>query len=311
MHKRLTFHGDGSALGSLAREIEDLDGVIALSRVAGGALKPLGDVLQADVLNRSADEVLRRARPRLEDPARKVSLVISETTAIVDRERAALVETDADESLWEEMESDLRNHGRISTNYVLLMALGGSIAAAGLLFDPVPQAIALVGASIIAPGFEPVAKLAQSLALGRMQVCGRALLSLVVGYAVLGAAAFAVTLLASLVHPGAPRAAVTAEPTLRALAQLDAVPILVSACAAVAGVLMVVSLRDLYVVGPLMVLVLISGVALVGASLAAGEPRVALGALARAGVDLVVVIVLGALVFTWKQRLFHRRRPLP
>jgi hypothetical protein len=70
-------------------------------------------------------------------------------------------------------------------------------------------------------------------------------------------------------------------------------------------------LRDLYVVGPLMVLVMISGVALVGAALARGEGMLALAALERVGVDVALIVGLGAGVFAWKQRRFHRRRPLP
>jgi len=80
--------------------------------------------------------------------------------------------------------------------------------------------------------------------------------------------------------------------------------------AAVAGIIMIVSLRDLYVVGPLMVLVLISNVGLTGAALALGEFRLALSALERAGVDVAAILVLGGAVFYWKQRGFHRRRPL-
>ena len=85
---------------------------------------------------------------------------------------------------------------------------------------------------------------------------------------------------------------------------------MVSAGAAVAGFIMVVSLRDFYVIGPLMLLVMISGVALVGVALAVREPGIALGALGRVGADVILILVLGALVFIWKQRQVHRRRPL-
>jgi hypothetical protein len=310
VHRRLTFQGDAKALAGLADEMATLDGVIALARVPGGSLKPAGDLLHADVLNRDTDEVLRKARRSLDDPARKITVVISETRVVIDRERSELIENDADESLWEEMESDLRNHGRVSVNFVVLMALGGAISAAGILSDPVPRAIAFVGASIIAPGFEPIAKLAQGLVLARSRVCWRAVVSIVVGYTVLGAAAAGLTALASLLHPGSPRAEVTAE-AMSWLQRVEVIPVLASACAAVAGIIMVVSLRDLYVVGPLMVLVMIPGVALTGAALAVGEPRVALHALTRVGVDMALIVGLGAAVFAWKQRAFHRRRPLP
>lgn len=309
MHRRLTFQGDARAIARLAEEIAGLDGVIGLAHWRGGSVKPAGDVLQADVLNQEADEVLRRAGPSLADPAHRMTLVISGSSAVIDRERQELIERDADESLWEEMESNLRNHGRISVNYVVLMALGGAIAASGFLFDPVPEAVAMVGASIIAPGFEPIAKLAQAIVLKRPRVVLRALRSVLVGYSILGASAAALTFLVKLLRLGPPPVAPPA--TVRWLAQLQAVPIATSAAAAVAGVLMVVSLRDLYVVGPLMVLVMISGVALVGAALARGEGRLALAAAERVGVDVVLIVGLGAAVFAWKQRRFHRRRPLP
>jgi hypothetical protein len=169
-----------------------------------------------------------------------------------------------------------------------LMALGGIVAVCGLLMEPVPRAIALVGAAIIAPGFEPLAKLAEGLGLLQRGICLRALSAGV----------------------GDPRARLTAEPILAPLTHLEPLSIITSACAAVAGVVMVVSLRDFYVVGPLMVLVTISGIALAGGALAVGEFGVVLSALKRVGVDAVLLLLLGAGVFYWKQRSFHRRRPI-
>jgi len=310
MHRRITIQGDGRAVSELAQVLSPLEGVVGLVHHRGSSLKPPGDVLEIDVLNRYADEVLRRARPAQNDRDRPLVIVITETKALVDRSRRELIAHDADEALWEEMESDLRNHGRISTNFLVLMALGGLIAASGFLFDPVPQAIAFVGASIIAPGFEPVAKLAQGLVLGAGEVCWRALLSIAVGYAVLFAAAFLLIGGMSLLHPGHPHELVMAQTVLKPFAHFETAPLLTSAAAAIAGVMMVVSLRDLYVVGPLMVLVAVSGVALAGAALAIGEPGLAGRALARVGVDLLMIVVLGGGVFYWKQRSFHRRRPL-
>jgi hypothetical protein len=311
MHRRLTFHGDSEALGSLANELALIEGVIGLAHVREASLKPPGDVLQVDVLNRDADQALRRARPRLEDRSKKITLVISQTNAVIDHDHTHLIATDADEALWEEMESDLRNHGRLSTNYLLLMALGGVIAAAGFMLEPVSQAIAFVGASIIAPGFEPIAKLAQGLVLRETKICLRALLSLLVGYAVLFAAAslfiFGMSLLTSSDRP---HAALMAQPVLGPLTHLAVAPVVTSACAAVAGIIMVVSLRDLYVVGPLMVLVTIPGVALAAAALVTGEASIALGAMKRVAADFALIVILGAAVFYWKQRSFHRRRPL-
>src|SRR3569623_502251 len=125
MHRRITIQGDSAAVGALAGDLAPLAGVIGLSHRRGGSQKPPGDVLDVEVLNRYADEVLRRDRPALIDAARPVIVVIAESQALLDRPRRQLIENDADEALWEEMESDLRNHGRLSTNYLILMGLGG------------------------------------------------------------------------------------------------------------------------------------------------------------------------------------------
>jgi hypothetical protein len=284
--------------------------VVGLALSAGGSLKPRGDVLQVEVLNSFVDEVLRRARPAVDDESAEVAIVIGQSTAVIDRARAHLIHKDADEIVWEEMEADLRNHGRISWNYAVLMALGGIIGAAGFLADTVSQAIAFVGAAIIAPAFEPLAKLAQAIVLGQLKVCGRALSSLVVGYGVAGVAAFATIAALSWGDVGHTRDVLREQPVLSALIHFDAPPLLMSGAAAIAGVVMIVSLRDLYVVGPLMVLVLLPNITLVGAGLALRDGALALAALGRLGLDVLLVIVLGGAVFYWKQRAFHRRRPL-
>jgi hypothetical protein len=310
VHHRITFQGDSAALRKLADQIQPLDGVVGLALEAGGSLKPRGDVLQVEVLNSFVDEVLRRARPAVDDERAEVAIIIGQSTAVIDRARAHLIHKDADEIVWEEMEADLRNHGRISWNYTALMALGGIIAAVGFLSDTVSQAIAFVGSAIIAPAFEPVAKLAQAIVLRQLNVCGRALSSLAVGYGVAIAAAFLTITALSWGDVGHTRNGLLERPVLDALIHVSAPPLLMSGAAAIAGVVMIVSLRDLYVVGPLMVLVLLPNITLVGAGLALRDGALALAALRRLGLDVLLVVVLGGAVFYWKQRAFHRRRPL-
>jgi hypothetical protein len=52
------------------------------------------------------------------------------------------------------------------------------------------------------------------------------------------------------------------------------------------------------------------GAALLGASIAVGDGPLALRALGRLGTDMGLTVLMGAAVFFWKQRRFHRRRPL-
>lgn len=310
MHHRITFQGDSAAIRRLADEILPLEGIVGLSYDAGGSLKPRGDVLRVEVLNSFVDEVLRRARPAIDDERSEIAVIIAQSTAVVDRARSQLIHKDADEIVWEEMEADLRNHGRISWNYAVLMTLGGIVATVGFLQDTVSQAIAFVGAAIIAPAFEPVAKLAQGVVLRQLKVCGRALASIAVGYTVACTAAFVTVVVLSWGDGGRFREVMRGQAVVPGLIHFQAAPLMMSAAAAIAGVVMIVSLRDLYVVGPLMVLVLLPNIALVGGGLALHDGALALAALRRLGADLSIIVVLGGAVFYWKQRAFHRRRPL-
>lgn len=85
----------------------------------------------------------------------------------------------------------------------------------------------------------------------------------------------------------------------------------ISAGGAIAGLVIVTAFRHAVLAGALIALALVPAAALVGAGLAAGEVVMALAALRRVGLDVLLVIVLGGAVVLLKQRLIHHnRRPL-
>lgn len=306
MHRTLVFNGDPTTLANIGRDIAGVERVIAVTLHRGASLKPPGDQLTVQVLNAHADDVVRRATPALD--AGIVTMVIAESSALVDSPRSSLIDRDADEMLWEEMESGLRNHGRLSVNYLLLMSLGGIIASlAWAAHEPVDQTIGFVASSIIAPGFEPIAKVAQGIVLRRMKMVSRGALAILVGYVVLIAAAAATFALAGAAEPSV-RAHLIVQPPLDGLTGFGLRPLLTTAAAAVAGAMMVASLRDLYVTGPLLALVLVPDTALVGAAFVAGEPALAGKSALRVLADVGMVVLFGCVVFLWKQVRFHRRR---
>jgi hypothetical protein len=154
MHHQIDVTVPAAATDEVIEELEDHDGVLALTLQRGGSLKPEGDVLSLHVLNRSIDSVLAAVDRAREHGPVTVGTVRVESMVATGAQDA--IEDDADESPWEEFERTLRHHGRMSVNYLALMALGGAIAVAGLLSPPVPQALALAASAIIAPAFEPV-----------------------------------------------------------------------------------------------------------------------------------------------------------
>ena len=289
------------------KELEDLDHVVGLSVQRQASVKPPGDVVTVHVLNRGADDVLRVAESARDHG--DVSVVTSEVASIVDPRHADAVSNDVDEALWEEVESGLRHQGRVTPNYLTLMALGGAIAAVGLVSDPVPQALAFVSASIIAPGFEPLAKVPVGLVLGRPNVVRRGVLASLAGYATLvagAAVAFGVMRLFGGVTPDE----LVANPEVHRIAHQHLGDLLVSVAAAVAGLTMMVAYRRTVIAGPLVALVLVPAAALVGAALVAGEAGLAAEGAQRLAIDAALVVGLGAAVVAAKQAGVHRRRPM-
>ena len=155
MHRTIELTTPPSYTDELVDELGKLDGVISLSVVRGASVKPEGDVLTVHALNRGADEVLRFAEAASEHG--RVSVSTGELSSLVDPAHQQVVAEDVDEALWEEVETGLRHQSRMTANYLLLMALGGAIAATGFVVHSTEQVISFVAAAIVAPGFDALA----------------------------------------------------------------------------------------------------------------------------------------------------------
>lgn len=307
MHHTLEITTPTAHTDALLEELKRLDTVIGLSVNRGSSIKPPGDVIVVHTLNVGTDDVLKRVR-MVQDEG-DISIVTAELASIIAPQHDHAVENDVDEAIWEEMETGLRHQGRVTPNYLALMALGGAIAATGLVSAPAPQAIAFVSASVIAPGFEPVAKIPLGLVLGKRSVVKRGLISSLAGYAVLiASAAFMFWILR--VTGSSSVAEFVNNPEVSRISHPKLLDILVSACAACAGFVMIAAYRRSVIAGPLMALVITHSAAMIGVSFVAGRPALAWQAGERLGIDLLLIGVIGAIVVAIKQILVHRRKPL-
>lgn len=308
MHHQIDVTVPSSAGDDLEKVLADHDGVLALTRQQEGSVKPPGDVFTMHVLNREIDDVLAAVeRARDHGP---ITVATVRTESVVATGVQDAIEDDADESPWEEFERTLRHHGRMSVNYLVLMALGGAIAVAGLLSPPVPQALALAASAIIAPAFEPVAKLGVAILRGSLYRIRRSLVSVVVGYLILavsGAVTFLVLRALGLAKPGV----LAGSEGVHMVADPTVADWLVGAGGAIAGLVIITSFREAVLAGALIALALVPAAALVGVGIVAGDIDLVLDGLQRTVVDMALVIVLGGAVVFAKDRLIHRgRRPL-
>jgi hypothetical protein len=308
MHRTLELTVPPTVTEALQAQLVALDEVIGLSVQLGAAKKPVGDVLLVHVLNRGADEVLRRARAAVADP-QLLSIVTSEATSFIAPADHRAIDDDRDEAIWEEMESGLRHQGRITTNYLLLMGLGGIICALGLVAEPVPQAIAFVASAIIAPGFDPMTKVPLGLALGRWRLVKHGLQSVVAGYAVLVLAA-AATMAVLVAHGDSSAHALATNAEVQHLVHPGLPELLVAAAGALAGIVTLAAFRRSFQAGPLIAMAFIPATALIGAGLAVGRVDLAIEGVQRFGIDWGFIVGLGVPFLWLKQRLVHHRVPL-
>ena len=281
--------------------------VVSVSVQRGASLKPPGDLILVHTLNRGADRVLElveQARARGE-----VSVASSMVESLIAPRHAEQVAGDVDEAVWEDAETQLRHHSQLAPNFLVTMALGGAIAACGLLLTTTTQATAMVAAAVIAPGFEPLAKLPLAIVLRRRELFVRGLRSALAGYLVLGLSAAATMLALSAGGWELPDELVENH-LFSELADPTALTLVISAAGAVAGAVMIAAQRTALLPGPLIAMQLIPAAAMTGASLALGEGHAAAEALARLAVDVGMVIAAGILVFGYKQARVHKRQPL-
>ena len=307
MHRSFDITVPSEATDGLLEELEAMDHLVSLSVVRGASIKPRGDAVSVKVLNWGAPRVLDAVERA--GHAGPVSVATSQLSSLIDPEHAEAVAEDIDESVWEEAETGLRHHSQLTTNFMLLMAAGGTIAACGLLSTGTAQAVALVSASVIAPAFEPVAKLPLALVLRRGQLVRHALRSLVAGYLALALAALAVALILDATGTISERTFV-GNSFVHHLGHPPTVELVVSAAGAVAGIVMIAAERLTLLAGPLIALALVPALAMIPMAAVLGDGELVARGAGRLAIDLALIGVAGVLLFGWKQRRFHRRRPL-
>lgn len=307
MHRTIEASVPSAHVDAITQELEKHPCVVGLNVLRGASLKPPGDTLLIHVLNRGADDVLRSIRAHV--PSGSFSIITSEVASINDPEHQRAIDRDIDEAIWEEMETGLRHNGRLTANYILLMALGGVIAAVGFVSPVSHQVIAFVAASIIAPGLEPIAKLPLGIVLRRGEVAWVGVKSSAVGYAVI-ALAGALTLRLLLLFGEVDAATFLHHEATVSLVHLKLRDALTSLAAAAASIVMYLAYRRNVIAGPLVALILIPAASAVGMSLSIGEWWHAGRIAQRLALDFALIIGAGLALIYAKQKLVHRRQPL-
>lgn len=281
--------------------------VLGFSVLKGVSEKPPGDVFQVHVLNSGADNVLRLVSKHCGE--RNFSVVTSEVASISDPDHQKLINEDIDEAIWEEIETGIRHNGRITANFVMLMAIGGIITAIGFVADVQVQVIAFISASIIAPGLEPVTKVPLGIVLRKSDIFWDGIKTTITGYGLSMLAAGSIFFLLLVSGSTKPEEFLKDDLAI-ALTDVTLKDFISSIAASAAGIIMYVSYRRNVIAGPLIALVTIPAASGAAMCLVLGEWNFALLMLYRLTVDFLLIISVGVIIIWLKQRLVHLRKPL-
>lgn len=305
MHRSLRVAIPAAETDLLVEELRAFgEQVISISVQRGASVKPPGDVVTVHVLNRATSRVLAVVGGHR--GAGEVSVATSQVDSIDDPSHASALEGDLDEAPWGDVGAQLREHARISPNYIALMAIGGAIAACGLVATSTTQVVAIITAAIIAPAFEPLAAIPLGIVVRRRRVVFRAVLSTLVGFAVLIAAG-AVTMLLLDAAGSDMSERFLENHHVHELAGPSTVNVAVSVGGALAGAIIITAYRLPLLPGPIAALHLVEAAAMTGMALVLGEGELARQAFERLGADIALVLAACLVVFGLKHLLLHGR----
>ncbi len=305
IHLRIVVPADRS------KKVLDLLGASAstcnLVFLAGAARKPAGDVILCDVAREDASVIIEDLR-ELEIPLHgsiAIEQIDSQLSAAADRAERAARGAPSDAVVWEEVEARTSENIELSGNFLLFMVLACLIASVGIFLG---SPILIVGAMVVGPEFGPIAGLCVAMVDRRIDVAGRSLAALAVGFPLGITAAFLFTLFA--------RATGLIDNDLDGfdhtftefISHPDAFSFIVAAFAGAAGVLSLTSAKSGALIGVLISVTTIPAAANIGVACATGNWSEWRGAQAQLAVNLTAILLSGIVTLYIQRGLYERRR---
>lgn len=168
----------------------------------------------------------------------------------------------------------------------------------------------VIGAMVVAPGFEPLTRMALGIVAGSCGAARRGVIDTARGYAalILGAAAAGLVLRAAgEASPGGDSSYLQPETLISYWTHPTLQSLLVSAAASVAGAVLIAAHRTVLTAGVMIALALVPSATIIGMAVVwARMDLVARGA-GRWLIEMALVVVLSAVVLLWKRLRGHRR----
>jgi uncharacterized hydrophobic protein (TIGR00271 family) len=282
-------------------------GVVHLVRGAGSATRPTGDVVLCDVAREAANDLVEGLQDLglHRDGAimiEAVRVVVSDAAA--DAEAASPGEG-ADALVWEELEARARDEATLTASFLLFMSIAATIASIGILLD---SPILVIGAMVVGPDYGPLAALCVALVRARAAGALHAARTIGIGVVVAAVGAFAATLVLRAVSI-APDAYDISDRQLTAfISQPDGMAAVVAVLAGVVGMLSLTQARSGALIGVLVSVTTIPAIGNIGAAAAYGAWTELGGAALQLAINIIGLVVAGAITLAVQSRQTTRRR---
>ena len=280
-------------------------GVRNLVVLPGAAHRPDGDAVQFDLLNESANAVLRQLRG-LQLNTRGSVTVGEADVALAGRRNATETRRHARREqipVWAMVEGTIRANATYPPSFYVLLVIAGLIAAVGILTN---SQILVIGAMVVGPEYYAIIAAALGFSKRDRPLVHESLTALGRGFL----AAVIVTYLFALVIRAA---GVAPQPFLngvRPVAELINSPnifsVIVAVLAGVAGVVSLTESRANALIGVFISITTLPAAASIGLSVAFGSWHDALGSLYQLLLNVVILIAVGAAGLSAQRVLWHR-----
>ncbi|MEN3299863.1 DUF389 domain-containing protein [Pseudonocardia sp.] len=286
-------------------------GVAHLTVLRGAAVRPEGDLVQADVARECVDDLLARLTGLGLDHSGGITLEALDTVlsdAADEAEEAAPGEgTDA--VVWDELISRTGEESRLSVSFQAFLTIACLLAAVGAITD---SPVTVVGAMVLGPEFGPLAAIAVGLVLRRGDLVRRGALALGVGFVL----AMTVTALATLAFDAVGLLAAGALDQLdqvEFIYQVGPFSLIVALLAGLAGMLALTSAKSASLVGVFISVTTVPAAAFASVAAVEGRWAEAGSSAVQLVVNLVGIVVAAALGLLLARRVrprWGRGRPL-
>ncbi len=281
-------------------------GATHITVLAGVALQPVGDVVEADVTREAVDDVLGALCDLGVDHSGGITLEAIDTTLSdpADAAEKAASGDPTDAVIWDEVVARTGEDSRLTISFQAFMTIALLLAAIGAITN---SPVTVVGAMVLGPEFGPLAAIAVGIVLRRGDLVKRGAVAIGLGFPL----AMAVTAVATLAFDAT---GLLVGSQLDSLDQVDFIyqvggfSFIVALLAGAAGMLALTSARSAALVGVFISVTTVPAAAFASVALVEGRFDQAAGSALQLGVNLIGIVVAAVFVLMLSRRAEVRRR---